>query len=90
MGREVRGGSGWGDTCAPMGDSCRCMAKTTQYCKEITLQLKLLINFLKKKNLILPREESIKMEFHLGFQMRQDITDSFTGTLVSASSSSGY
>ena len=22
-------GSGWGDTCAPMADSCRCMAKTT-------------------------------------------------------------
>jgi len=21
-------GSGWGDTCAPMADSCQCMAKT--------------------------------------------------------------
>ena len=24
-----RGGSEWGDTCAPVADSCRCMAKTT-------------------------------------------------------------
>ena len=23
------GGSGWGDTCIPMADSCRCTAKTT-------------------------------------------------------------
>jgi len=23
------GGSGWGDTCAPMADSCQCMAETT-------------------------------------------------------------
>ena len=28
VGREVGGGSGWGDTCAPVADSCRCMAKT--------------------------------------------------------------
>jgi len=27
MGREW--GSGWGDTCTPMADSCDCMAKTT-------------------------------------------------------------
>ena len=24
-----RGGSGWGDTCTPIADSCECMAKTT-------------------------------------------------------------
>ena len=27
-GREVGGGSGWRDSCALGGDSCRCMAKT--------------------------------------------------------------
>ena len=26
-GGRWEGGSGWGDTCAPVGDSCRCMAK---------------------------------------------------------------
>ena len=29
-----------GNTCTPVADSCRCMAKLTQYCKEISLQLK--------------------------------------------------
>ena len=29
MGREVRGGFWMGNTCAPMADSCQCMAKTT-------------------------------------------------------------
>ena len=29
MGREARGGTGMGDTCKSMGDSCQCMAKTT-------------------------------------------------------------
>ena len=28
-GREVEEGSGWGDTCTRVADSCRCMAKTT-------------------------------------------------------------
>ena len=28
-GREVGGGFRMGDTCTPMADSCRCMAKTT-------------------------------------------------------------
>ena len=28
-GEGDEGGSGWGDTCAPMADSCRCMAETT-------------------------------------------------------------
>ena len=32
-------GSGWGDTCAPKCDSCRCMAKTPQCCQEVILQL---------------------------------------------------
>jgi len=32
-------GSEWGDTCTPVADSCRCMAKPPQYCKVITLQL---------------------------------------------------
>ena len=27
--REVEGGSGRGNTCTPMADSCQCMAKTT-------------------------------------------------------------
>jgi len=29
MGREGGGGFRVGDTCAPMADSCQCMAKTT-------------------------------------------------------------
>ena len=28
------------NTCTPMADSCQCMAKTTQYCKVNSLQLK--------------------------------------------------
>ena len=48
MGREVGGGFRMGNTCTPMADSCQRMAKTTKYCKVISLQLKL-IN-LKNKN----------------------------------------
>ena len=36
-GRGVQDGE---DTCAPMGDSCRSMAKPPQYCKAFSLQLK--------------------------------------------------
>ena len=28
-----------GNTCKSMADSCQCMAKTTKYCKVISLQL---------------------------------------------------
>ena len=41
MGREVGGGFRMGNTCTPMADSCQCMAKPLQYCKVISLQLKL-------------------------------------------------
>ena len=34
MGREVGGGFRMGNTCTPMADSCQCMAKPIQYCKE--------------------------------------------------------
>ena len=34
MGREVGGGYKMGNTCTPMADSCQCMAKPIQYCKE--------------------------------------------------------
>ena len=30
-----------GATCTPMADSCQCMAKPPQYCKVISLQLKI-------------------------------------------------
>ena len=40
MGREAGGGFMMGDTCAPVADSCQCMAKPLQYCKVISLQLK--------------------------------------------------
>ena len=33
MGREVGGGFRMGNTCTPMVDSCKCMAKPIQYCK---------------------------------------------------------
>ena len=40
-GGEVGGGFRMGDTCTPMADSCQCMAKPPQYCKVISLQLKI-------------------------------------------------
>ena len=33
MGREVEGGFGMGNTCAPMVDSSQCMAESIQYCE---------------------------------------------------------
>ena len=39
MEREAGGGIGMGNTCKSMADSCQRMAKTTQYCKVINLQL---------------------------------------------------
>ena len=42
MGRTVGVGVRMGDTCTPMADSCDCMAKPLQYCKVISLQLKLI------------------------------------------------
>ena len=42
MGREVGGRFRMGNTCAPMVDSCQCMAKPIQYCKvKINKQIKL-------------------------------------------------
>jgi len=40
LGREVGRGFRMGDMCTPMTDSLECMAKTLQYCKVISLQLK--------------------------------------------------
>ena len=37
MAREVGGGFSMGNTCTPVVDSCRCMAKPIQYCKVISL-----------------------------------------------------
>ena len=48
MGREGGGGFRMGNMCAPVEDSCWCMAKPIEYCKVISLQLKH-INLLKKK-----------------------------------------
>ena len=48
MGREVEGGFRMGNTCKSMADSCQCMAKTTKYCKVISLQL---IKIIGKKNI---------------------------------------
>ena len=39
MGREGGGGFRMGNSCAPVADSCQCMAKPLQYCKLISLQL---------------------------------------------------
>ena len=41
MGTELGGGFRMGNTCTPMADSCQCMSKQLQYCKVISLQLKL-------------------------------------------------
>ena len=40
MGREVGGGFRMGNTCTPMAESYQCMAKSLQYCKVISFQLK--------------------------------------------------
>ena len=56
MGREVGGGFRMGNTCTPMAGSYQCMAKTLQYYKVISLQLKLK-KFLKRNDLFLfPRQ----------------------------------
>ena len=47
MGRELGGGFRMGHMCTLVVDSCWCMAKPTQYCKVISLQLKY-INLNKK------------------------------------------
>ena len=39
-GREEEGGFRMGNTCIPVADSCQYMAKSIQYCKVISLQLK--------------------------------------------------
>ena len=39
-GRKVGGELRMGNTCAPVADSCQCMAKPLQYCKVSSLQLK--------------------------------------------------
>ena len=41
MEREVGRGFRMGSTCTPMADSYQCMAEPLQYCKVISLQLKL-------------------------------------------------
>ena len=38
-----------GNTCTPVADSCQCMAKPIQYCKVISLQLKYINLYLKKR-----------------------------------------
>ena len=48
MGGEVGEGFKMGNICTPMADSCECWQKTAQYCKVISLQLKL--NLKKEKN----------------------------------------
>ena len=40
MGREVGGGFRMVNTCTPMAESYQCMAKSLQYCKVISFQLK--------------------------------------------------
>ena len=46
--REAGGGTGMGNTCKSMADSCQCMTKPLQYCEVISLQL-IKINGKKKK-----------------------------------------
>ena len=36
MKREAGGGTGMGNTCKSMADSCQCMKKPLQYCKVIS------------------------------------------------------
>ena len=58
MGREVGGGFRMGHTSTPMADSCQCMEKPLQYCKEISLRLKQLIKK-KKAETLLCQQRSI-------------------------------
>ena len=50
IGREEGVGFRMENTCTPMADSCQCMAKPLQYCKVISLQLKLNKFIFKKFN----------------------------------------
>ena len=43
MGREVEGGFRIGNSCTPVADSCRCMAKPIQYCNIKLLNWRLLL-----------------------------------------------
>ena len=54
---EGWGASGWGNTCAPVTDSCQCMAKLPQCCKEIVLQLNKLI-----KKVLVYKGNDLKLE----------------------------
>ena len=47
MGREVGGVFRMGNTCTPVANSCRRMAKPIQHCKVISVQLN---KFILKKN----------------------------------------
>ena len=40
-GWDGEGGFKMGNICTPMADSCQCMQKPLQYCKVISLQLKI-------------------------------------------------
>ena len=51
MGRKVRRKFRMGNTCTSMADSCECMAKATQYCKVIGLQLKYILKNTKTNNI---------------------------------------
>ena len=55
--REVGGGFRMGNTCIPVVDSCRCMAKPIHYFKVINLQLKTKQNKTKQKNALLFMKE---------------------------------
>ena len=50
-GRRWEWGSGQGNTCTPVADSCQLWQKPQQYCKVISLQLKLII-FLKNAKIV--------------------------------------
>ena len=60
MGRDVGGGFRMGNTCIPMADSCRCMAKPIQYCNQPPIKINKFI--LKKNSKILNTQSPFKSD----------------------------
>ena len=81
MGREVGEGLRMGNTCTPVADSCWCMAKPIQYCKVISLPMKINKFILKKevtaisKNNALPLTQMLWDQFSSGAQSCETLCD---------------
>ena len=83
-GERWDGGSGWGDTCALMADSCLCMAKTTAIVYSSYPPIK--INYFFKLSIFLVSKPYTHLHFHSLYFLQISINTVFT-FLYHASSS---